>query len=60
MRIDSSFQPDESCIAFTVAGAWRTDFTKTGKEATQHLHLRGAAIILVPDRSAYGRPLNDA
>jgi hypothetical protein len=46
MRIDSSFQPDEDCIAFTVAhgGAWRTDFANTGKEATQHPHLRGAAI----------------
>jgi len=57
MRIDSSFQPDESGIAFTVArGAWRTDFTNTGKEATQHLHLRGVAIILVPDRSSNGTP----
>ena len=32
MRIDSSFQPDESCIAFTVARAWRTDFTNTAKD----------------------------
>jgi hypothetical protein len=45
MRIDSSFQLDERCIAFTIAhGAWRTDFANTGKEATQQPHLRGAAI----------------
>jgi hypothetical protein len=32
MRIDSSFQPEESCIAFTVAcGAWRMDFPNTGR-----------------------------
>jgi hypothetical protein len=60
MRIDSSFQPDESCIALTITrGAWRTDFTNTRKAATQHLHFRGAAIILVPDRSLGGRPQID-
>src|SRR5215207_5269587 len=49
MRIDSSFQPDESCIALTITrGAWRTDFTNTRKAATQHLHFRGTAIIFVP------------
>jgi hypothetical protein len=52
MRTDSSFQPDESCNALTITrGAWRTDFTNTRKAATQHLHFRGAAIILAPDRS---------
>jgi len=43
MRIDSSFQPDESCITFhRLARTMAHRFRGYGKEATQHLHLRGA------------------
>lgn len=49
MRIDSSFQPDESCIAFTVARAWRTDFTNTAKDDHGN----------VPEHSAIRRAIDD-
>jgi hypothetical protein len=57
MRIDSSFQPYEKLHRIHLErGAWRTDFPNAGKEATQDLHLRYAAMILIPDRSLTDRP----
>jgi hypothetical protein len=45
MRIDSSFQPDQSCIAFTVARRASVGGFHECRRRLLNLHFRGAAII---------------